>query len=145
VEGTEGRRTLSATDVSYWVSEQSKNLSCISKQLHSLLEQVNSLKSELAESKKEKDELRKQVKDFARLLQAEKEIQAQQRKEAEQSLEVKNKERLEAVARLEQDKNDLRRGTVLSPARPSSSGGICRRRQPEVKFWFHHHKQGFGH
>ncbi|XP_040504189.1 coiled-coil domain-containing protein 157 isoform X1 [Gallus gallus] len=113
VEGTEGRRTLSATDVSYWVSEQSKNLSCISKQLHSLLEQVNSLKSELAESKKEKDELRKQVKDFARLLQAEKEIQAQQRKEAEQSLEVKNKERLEAVARLEQDKNDLRRGAAL--------------------------------
>ncbi|POI23638.1 hypothetical protein CIB84_012614, partial [Bambusicola thoracicus] len=109
VEGTEGKRTLSATDVSYWVSEQSKNLSCISKQLRSLLEQVNPLKSELAESKKEKDELRKQVEDFARLLQVEKEIQAQQRKEAEQSLEVKNKERLEAVAKLEQDKNDLRR------------------------------------
>ncbi|XP_072207285.1 coiled-coil domain-containing protein 157 isoform X1 [Excalfactoria chinensis] len=113
VEGTEGRRTLSATDVSYWISEQSKDLSHISKHLHTLLEQVNPLKSELAESKKEKDELQKQVEDFARLLQVEKETQEQQRKEAEQSLEAKNKERLEAVARLEQDKDDLRRGAAL--------------------------------
>uniref|UniRef100_A0A8C2TWY7 Coiled-coil domain containing 157 n=2 Tax=Coturnix japonica TaxID=93934 RepID=A0A8C2TWY7_COTJA len=113
LEGTEGRRTLSATDVSYWISEQSKDLSHISTHLHTLLEQVNPLKSELAESKKEKDELQKQVEDFARLLQVEKETQAQQRKEAEQSLEAKNKERLEAVARLEQDKDDLRRGAAL--------------------------------
>ncbi|XP_065594876.1 coiled-coil domain-containing protein 157-like [Cyrtonyx montezumae] len=113
VEGTAGRRILSATDVSYWVSEQSKDLSCISKHLHTLLELVNPLKSELAESKKEKDELQKQMKDFAQLLQVEKEAQAQQRKEAEQSLEVKNKEHLEAVARLEKDKDDLRRGAVL--------------------------------
>ncbi|OXB76437.1 UNVERIFIED_CONTAM: hypothetical protein H355_014152 [Colinus virginianus] len=109
VEGTAGRRILSATDVGYWVSEQSKDLSCINKHLHTLLELVNPLKSELAESKKEKDELQKQVEDFAQLLQAEKEAQAQQRKEAEQSLEVKNKEHLESVARLEKDKDDLRR------------------------------------
>ncbi|NXJ15283.1 CC157 protein, partial [Odontophorus gujanensis] len=113
VEGTAGRRILSATDVSCWVSEQSKDLSCISKHLHTLLELVNPLKSELAESKKEKDELQKQVEDFAQLLQVEKEAQAQQKKEAEQSLEIKNKEHLEAVARLEKDKDDLRRGTVL--------------------------------
>uniref|UniRef100_H9H086 Uncharacterized protein n=2 Tax=Meleagris gallopavo TaxID=9103 RepID=H9H086_MELGA len=113
VEGTEERRTLSATDVRYWVSEQSKDISHINKHLHTLLEQLNPLKSELAESKKEKDELRKQVEDFARLLQVEKETQARQRKEAEQSLEVKNKERLETVARLEQDKDDLRRGAAL--------------------------------
>ncbi|XP_021268342.1 coiled-coil domain-containing protein 157 isoform X2 [Numida meleagris] len=113
VEGTAGSRTLSATDVSYWASEQSKDLSCINKHLHTLLELVNPLKSELAESKKEKDELRKQVGDFAQLLQVEKETQAQQRKEAEQNLEVKNKERLEAVARLERDKDDLRKGAAL--------------------------------
>ncbi|OXB65889.1 hypothetical protein ASZ78_008583 [Callipepla squamata] len=113
VEGTAGRRILSATDVGYWVSEQSKGLSCISKHLHTLLDLVNPLKSELAESKKEKDELQKQVEDFAQLLQVEKEAQAQQKKEAEQSLEVKNKEHLEAVARLEKDKDDLRRGVTL--------------------------------
>ncbi|XP_048820354.1 coiled-coil domain-containing protein 157 isoform X1 [Lagopus muta] len=120
VEGTEGRRILSASDVSYWVSEQSKDLSCINKHLHTLLEQLSPLKSELSESKKEKDELQKQVEDFARLLQVEKETQARQRKEAEQSLEVKNKEHLEAVARLEQDKDDLRRGAALLEERISA-------------------------
>ncbi|NWX81241.1 CC157 protein, partial [Alca torda] len=109
VEEPTGRRTLSATDVSYWASEQSKDLSRISKHLQLLLQQVNPLKSELEESQKQKDKLQKQVEDFSRLLQAEKETQAQQRKEAEQSLEVKNKEYLETVARLEQDKDDLRR------------------------------------
>uniref|UniRef100_A0A8B9DNC8 Coiled-coil domain containing 157 n=1 Tax=Anser cygnoides TaxID=8845 RepID=A0A8B9DNC8_ANSCY len=113
VEETTGRRTLSATDVKCWASEQSKDLSRISKHLHALLELVNPLKSELAESKKQRDELQEQVEDLARLLQVEKETQAQQRKEAEQSLEVKNKEYLEAVARLERDKDDLRRGAAL--------------------------------
>ncbi|KAF1404970.1 hypothetical protein FQV24_0002238, partial [Spheniscus mendiculus] len=113
VEESAGRRTLSATDMSYWASEQSKDLSRISKHLQMLLQQVNPLKSQLEESEKQKDKLRKQVGDFSRLLQAEKETQAQQKKEAEQNLEVKNKEYLEAVARLEQDKDDLRRGTVL--------------------------------
>ncbi|KAM6241881.1 coiled-coil domain-containing protein 157 isoform 3-T3 [Spheniscus humboldti] len=113
VEESAGRRTLSATDMSYWASEQSKDLSRISKHLQMLLQQVNPLKSQLEESEKQKDKLRKQVGDFSRLLQAEKETQAQQKKEAEQNLEVKNKEYLEAVARLEQDKDDLRRGAAL--------------------------------
>lgn len=127
VEGTRGKMTLSATDVSYWASEQSKDLSRISKHLQMLLQQVNPLKSELEESEKQKDKLRKQVEDFSQLLQVEKETQAQQRKEAEQSLEVKNKEYLEAVARLERDKDDLRRGMVLFPASPPRPVGICRR------------------
>ncbi|NXE85724.1 CC157 protein, partial [Cochlearius cochlearius] len=113
MEESAGRRILSATDMSYWASEQSKDLSRISKHLQMLLQQVNPLKSELEESEKQKDELRKRVEDFSRLLQAEKETQAQQRKEAEQNLQVKNKEHSEAVARLERDKDDLRRGTVL--------------------------------
>ncbi|GAB0196756.1 coiled-coil domain-containing protein 157 [Grus japonensis] len=109
VEESRGRRTLSAMDVSYWASEQSKDLSRISKHLHMLLQQVDPLKSELEESEKQKDELRKQIEAFSRLLQAERETQAQQRKEAEQNLQVKNKEYMEAVARLERDKDDLRR------------------------------------
>ncbi|NXW98463.1 CC157 protein, partial [Larus smithsonianus] len=125
VEEPTGRRTLSAMDVSYWASEQSKDLSRISKHLQLLLQQVNPLKSELEESQKQKDKLQKQVEDFSRLLQAEKETQAQQRKEAEQSLEVKHKEYLQAVARLERDKDDLRRGTVLL-----AKGALCL--SPEV-------------
>ncbi|KAM6377518.1 coiled-coil domain-containing protein 157 isoform 2-T2 [Pluvialis apricaria] len=120
VEDTTGRRTLSAKDMSYWASEQSKDLSRISKHLQMLLQQVNPLKSELEESEKQKDKLRKQIEDFSRLLQAEKETQAQQRKEAEQSLEVKNREYLEAVARLERDKDDLRRGAALLEERLSA-------------------------
>ncbi|XP_010561684.1 PREDICTED: coiled-coil domain-containing protein 157 [Haliaeetus leucocephalus] len=120
VEGTTGKMTLSATDVCYWASEQSKDLSRISKHLQMLLQQVNPLKSELEESERQKDKLRKQVEDFSQLLQVEKETQAQQRKEAEQSLEVKNKEYLEAVARLEQDKDDLRRGAALLEERFSA-------------------------
>lgn len=119
-------------DVSYWASEQSKDLSRISKHLQLLLQQVNPLKSELEESQKQKDKLQKQVEDFSRLLQAEKETQAQQRKEAEQSLEVKHKEYLQAVARLERDKDDLRRGTVLFPASLPRSVGICRRSMESV-------------
>ncbi|NXK55863.1 CC157 protein, partial [Chauna torquata] len=127
VEETMGRRTLSATDMSYWASEQSKDLSRISKHLHMLLELVNPLKSELADSKKQKDELRKQVEDFAQLLQEEKETQAQQRKEAEHNLEIKNKEYLEAVARLERDKDDLRRGTVLLGPRCCASPEVTKK------------------
>uniref|UniRef100_A0A8C8A889 Coiled-coil domain containing 157 n=1 Tax=Otus sunia TaxID=257818 RepID=A0A8C8A889_9STRI len=120
VEETAGKKTLSATDMRYWASEQSKDLSRIGKHLQMLLQQVNPLKSELEESEKQKDKLQKQVEDFTRLLQAEKETQAQQRKEAEQSLEVKNREYLEAVARLERDKDDLRKGAALLEERFSA-------------------------
>uniref|UniRef100_A0A663LX07 Coiled-coil domain containing 157 n=1 Tax=Athene cunicularia TaxID=194338 RepID=A0A663LX07_ATHCN len=113
VEETTEKRTLSAIDMSYWASEQSKDLSRIGKHLQMLLQQVKPLKSELEESEKQKDKLQKQVEDFTRLLQAEKETQAQQRREAEQNLEVKNREYLEAVARLERDKDDLRKGAAL--------------------------------
>lgn len=139
VAETVGKKMLSAAEVKCWASEQSKDLSRISKHLHALLELLNPLKSELAAAKKQRDELQKQAEDFARLLQVEKETQAQRRKEAEQSLEVKNKEHLEAVARLERDKDDLRRGTVLSPA------GICRSRQSMVRSQSQHHKRGFCH
>ncbi|NWR81421.1 CC157 protein, partial [Centropus unirufus] len=113
VEETTGRTTLSATDMSYWAVEQSKDLSRISKHLQMLLQQVHPLRLELEESAKRREELQKQVEDFPRLLQVEKESQAQQRKEAQQNLEAKHREYLEAVARLERDKDDLRRGMVL--------------------------------
>ncbi|XP_075289549.1 coiled-coil domain-containing protein 157-like [Opisthocomus hoazin] len=113
VDETTGRGTLYAKDVSCWASEQRKDLSRISKHLQLLLQQVSPLKSQLETSHKQKDELRKQLEDLSRVLQAEKEAQAQQTKGAEQKLEVKNKEYPEAVARLERDKDDLRRGAAL--------------------------------
>ncbi|NXD16470.1 CC157 protein, partial [Nothocercus nigrocapillus] len=109
LEETMGRRTLSAMDMDYWASEQSKDLSRISKHLHMLLQLINPLKSKLEEAEKQKDELQKKVEEFAKMLQEEKETQQQQRKEAEQSLEAKKKEHLETVAKLERDKEDLRR------------------------------------
>ncbi|XP_075290554.1 coiled-coil domain-containing protein 157 [Opisthocomus hoazin] len=120
VDETTGRGTLSAKDISYWASEQTKDLSRISKHLQLLLQQVNPLKSQLEASHKQKDELHKQLEDLSRVLQAEKEAQARQTKEAEQKLAVKNKEHSEAVARLEQDRDDLRRGAALLEERLSA-------------------------
>ncbi|NWR39246.1 CC157 protein, partial [Tachuris rubrigastra] len=113
LEDSTGRRSLSATDLSYWASEQSKDLSRINKHLQELLQQLNPVKAELEELGKQKEELRKQVEDFSQKLQAERETQVQQQRKAEQSLKAKDKEHSEAVARLEQDKDDLRRGTEL--------------------------------
>ncbi|KAM4648877.1 coiled-coil domain-containing protein 157 isoform 3-T3 [Amazona ochrocephala] len=113
VGDTTGRRTLSATDVSYWASEQSRDLSRISKHLHMLLQQVQPLRAELQESEKQKEKLQRQVEDTAWLLQVERDTHVQQQQEAQQSLEAKNKEHLEAVGRLERAKDDLQRGAAL--------------------------------
>ncbi|NWV64886.1 CC157 protein, partial [Malurus elegans] len=113
LQDSTGKRSLSATDMSYWASEQSKDLSRINKHLQGLLQQVKPVKAELEEMGKQKEKLQRQVEDFSRLLQAEKDIQAEQQRKAEQSLQAKEKEHSKAVARLEQDKDDLRRGTEL--------------------------------
>ncbi|NXW68233.1 CC157 protein, partial [Hirundo rustica] len=113
LEDGAGRRNLSAKDMSYWALEQSKDLSRINKHLQGLLQQVNPLKAELEEKGKQNKKLQKQVEDVSRKLQAEKDIQAEQQRKAEQSLKAKDKEHSEAVARLERDKDDLRRGTEL--------------------------------
>ncbi|KAJ7422680.1 Coiled-coil domain-containing protein 157 [Pitangus sulphuratus] len=120
LEDSAGRRRLSATDLSYWASEQSKDLSRINKHLQELLQQLNPVKAELEEVGKQKEELRKQVEDFSQKLQAEKETQVQQQRKAEQSLKAKDKEHSEAVARLERDKDDLRRGAALLEERLST-------------------------
>ncbi|XP_041276222.1 coiled-coil domain-containing protein 157-like [Onychostruthus taczanowskii] len=120
LEDSAGRRNLSATDMSYWASEQSKDLSRINKHLQELLQQVNPVKAELEEMGKQKKKLQKQIEDFSRKLQVEKDTQAEQQKKAEQSLKAKEKEYSKAVARLEQDKDDLRRGAALLEERLSA-------------------------
>ncbi|KAM6297902.1 coiled-coil domain-containing protein 157 [Aegotheles albertisi] len=113
-------RTLSARDVRYWASEQSKDLSRLSKHLQMVLQQVDPLRSQLVESQKQRDELQKELEDVSQMLRVEKETRARQRREAEHSLETKNREHLEAVARLERDKEDLRRGAALLEERLST-------------------------
>ncbi|NXI29338.1 CC157 protein, partial [Sterrhoptilus dennistouni] len=113
LEDSTGRRNLSAKDMSYWASEQSKDLSRINKHLQGLLQQVNPLKAELQETGKQKKKLQKQVEDFSRKLQAERDTQAEQQRQAEQSLKAKDKEHSKVVARLEQDNDDLQRGKEL--------------------------------
>ncbi|XP_027521258.1 coiled-coil domain-containing protein 157-like [Corapipo altera] len=120
LEDSTGRRSLSATELSYWATEQSKDLSRINKHLQELLQQLNPVKAELEKVGKQKEELRKQVEDFSWKLQAERETQVQQQRKAEQSLKAKDKEHSEAVARLEQDKDDLRRGAALLEERLST-------------------------
>ncbi|XP_056200069.1 coiled-coil domain-containing protein 157 isoform X1 [Falco biarmicus] len=120
VDNSTGRRTLSARDVSCWASEQSKDLSRISKHLQALLQQVSPLKAQLEDSEKQRDELQKQVEDISKSLQAEKKRRAQQRKEAEQRAEARRKEHLAAVARLERDKDELRRGAAVLEERLSA-------------------------
>lgn len=141
LEDSTGKRNLSAADMSYWASEQSKDLSRISKHLQGLLQQLNPVKAELEEMGRQKEKLQKQVEEFSRKLQAEKDTRAEQQRKAEQSLEAKDKEHSEAVARLEQDKDDLRRGTELFPASPPRPGGICRTRTESMgKFWPQHNQ-----
>ncbi|KAL2298651.1 hypothetical protein Nmel_015656 [Mimus melanotis] len=113
LEDSAGRRNLSATDMSYWAAEQSKDLSRINKHLQGLLQQLNPVKAELEKMGKQKEKLQKQVEDFSRKLQAEKDTRAEQQRKAEQSLKAKEKEHSEAVARLERDKDDLQRGAAL--------------------------------
>ncbi|NXP18957.1 CC157 protein, partial [Scytalopus superciliaris] len=112
--GSTGRRSLSATDMSYWASEQSKDLSRINKHLQELMQQVSPMKAELEEMGKQKEQLRKQVEDISQKLQVEKETRVQEQRKAEQSLKDKDKEHSEAVTRLEQDKGDLQRALGAS-------------------------------
>ncbi|XP_026516245.1 coiled-coil domain-containing protein 157-like [Terrapene carolina triunguis] len=120
VEETLGNKPLTAMDMSFWASEQSKDLSRINKHLGGLMQLINPLKAELEESEKQKDELRKQVEDFDKLLQKENETQERQRKEAEQYLEEKIKENLQITAKMEKDKEDLRTGAVVLEERIST-------------------------
>ncbi|KYO31819.1 coiled-coil domain-containing protein 157 [Alligator mississippiensis] len=113
IEETMFNKTLAATDMRYWASEQMKDLSRINKHLGMLMQLINPLKTQLEESEKQKDELRKQVEDLAKVLQQEKEIQEQQRQAAKQCLEKKNKENHEIMAKLEKDKENAKIGAAL--------------------------------
>ncbi|XP_077691283.1 coiled-coil domain-containing protein 157 isoform X2 [Eretmochelys imbricata] len=120
VEETLGNKPLTTTDISFWASEQSKDLSRINRHLGVLMQLINPLKADLEESEKQKDELRKQVEDFDKILQKATETQEWQRKEAEQYLEEKIKENFQITAKLEKDKEDLQTGAAVLEERIST-------------------------
>lgn len=109
VEETLGQKPLAAMDLSYWASEQSKDLSRINKHLQALMELVNPLKEELQASEKQRDALKNQLAIFESSLQTEKEAQEQQRKEAELQFEKKITASLQLVTTLENDKEELQK------------------------------------
>ncbi|XP_077165041.1 coiled-coil domain-containing protein 157 isoform X2 [Paroedura picta] len=113
VEETIGQKPLTATDMSYWASEQSKDLSRINKHLQTLTELVDPLKQELEAAEKQKEELKKQLETFQSCLEKEKEAREQQMKEAERLSEKKNAESLQLVATLEKDKEHLQKRQVF--------------------------------
>ncbi|XP_054852600.1 coiled-coil domain-containing protein 157-like [Eublepharis macularius] len=113
IEETLGQKPLTTTDIGYWASEQSKDLSRINKHFRTLTELVNPLKEELEAAEKQKDELKKQLETFQSYLEKEKDAQEQQRKKAELLFEKKNTESLRLVATLEKDKEELQKRQVL--------------------------------
>ncbi|XP_078237702.1 coiled-coil domain-containing protein 157-like isoform X1 [Pogona vitticeps] len=107
-------KPLRAMDVSYWATEQSKDLSRINKHLRTLVELINPLKGALEESEKQREELRNQLETLEGRLQKEKEAQEQERKEAERLFERKHAESLEQAASLEKEKKELQNSEYLS-------------------------------
>ncbi|KAL8180534.1 UNVERIFIED_CONTAM: hypothetical protein K2H54_027088 [Gekko kuhli] len=120
IEETLGQKPLTAIDMGYWASEQSKDLSRINKHLQTLTELVSPLKEELEAAEKQKEELKKQLETFQSCLEKEKETQEQQRKETELLFEKKNAESLQLVAILEKDKEDLQKRRVFLEERIST-------------------------
>ncbi|XP_075773119.1 coiled-coil domain-containing protein 157 isoform X2 [Pelodiscus sinensis] len=120
IEETLGNKPLAAADVSFWASEQSKDLSRINKHLEGMLQRIDPLTAALEDAEKQKAELRTQVETFDQLLQEEKETQERQRKETQRDLEGRIEESLQITARLERDKDELQTGAVVLEERISA-------------------------
>ncbi|KAG8146141.1 hypothetical protein E2320_012534 [Naja naja] len=107
VEERLGGKLLTAMDVGYWATEQSKDLSRINKHIQMLMGLINPLKGELEEFEKQKNELKKQLENLDGCLQKEKEAKRQQREETEQLLQKKEREGQQLMAKLQKAKEDL--------------------------------------
>ncbi|XP_030074150.1 coiled-coil domain-containing protein 157 isoform X2 [Microcaecilia unicolor] len=102
-----GNRILTATEMSYWASEQSKDISRINKQLVELMQLVNPLKAELEASEVEKVKLKSQIEDFIKDIQKEKDEQGRQQMLSKHCLEEIKLENLENMTRWEKAKKEL--------------------------------------
>ncbi|XP_007437748.1 coiled-coil domain-containing protein 157 isoform X1 [Python bivittatus] len=109
VQESLGSKLLTATDVSYWATEQSKDLSRINKHIQMVMGLINPLKGELEESEKQKDELKKQLENLDSCLQKEKDAK---REEIKLVLQKKEREGQQLVAELQRAKEDVEKRAV---------------------------------
>ncbi|XP_044304828.1 coiled-coil domain-containing protein 157-like [Varanus komodoensis] len=109
VEQSLGHKPLTAMDLSYWASEQSKDLSRINKHLWTLVELINPLKEELECSNKQKEELKGQLETFHSHLQKERELLLGAVSLEKEVSTLKERLRLQeaTIQELEQAKSDL--------------------------------------
>nr|XP_014352972.1 PREDICTED: coiled-coil domain-containing protein 157 isoform X2 [Latimeria chalumnae] len=114
-----GSGALCATDMVYWVSEQSKDLNRINKHLTELMNTINPLKAELKILEEAQVRLEKQVENFNEELQKEKDKQMAKLQQVENTMEEKKKQNLETVTKLEKDKEELRKGAAVVEERVS--------------------------
>ncbi|XP_078083551.1 coiled-coil domain-containing protein 157-like isoform X2 [Mustelus asterias] len=112
VKETLGNEMMTATDVAYWASEQSKDLARINKHLTELMSSINPLKTELQATAKQQNQMKKQINDFNKELEKEKEQQNLKIKEFDKQMEGINRNNSETVTKLEHDKEMLRKGSA---------------------------------
>nr|XP_015221459.1 PREDICTED: coiled-coil domain-containing protein 157 isoform X1 [Lepisosteus oculatus]XP_015221460.1 PREDICTED: coiled-coil domain-containing protein 157 isoform X1 [Lepisosteus oculatus]XP_015221461.1 PREDICTED: coiled-coil domain-containing protein 157 isoform X1 [Lepisosteus oculatus] len=103
---------LSASDLAYWASEQSKDLARISKHLAALLGMVQPLKESLAASEAQRGVLRDQLERMERVLSLEKEEHQTRLREMDLRLEKMNTKNTEVVSKLQGEQEELRKETL---------------------------------
>ncbi|XP_051887757.1 coiled-coil domain-containing protein 157-like [Pristis pectinata] len=112
VKETLGDGIMTATDVAYWASEQNKDLARINKHLTELMNSINPLKAELQATEEQQNKMKKKVDNFNKELEKEKEKQLLKIKEFNNQIEEIERNNFETVAKLEKDKETLRKGSA---------------------------------
>ncbi|XP_041421671.1 coiled-coil domain-containing protein 157-like isoform X2 [Xenopus laevis] len=112
-------RILSPTEMSYWASEESKDLTRIDKHLSELMQIICPLKDQLGATKAENEKLQKSVESCRKQLQEQKEEQQKQAQQYERKLQEKRQQNQETVDMLEKDKQELKRGSLALEERIS--------------------------
>ncbi|XP_038641409.1 coiled-coil domain-containing protein 157 isoform X1 [Scyliorhinus canicula] len=112
VKETLGNEMMTATDVAYWASEQSKDLTRINKHLTELMSSISPLKAELQATAEQQNQMKKKIDNFNKELEKEKEQQSLKIKEFDKQMEEINRKNSETVTKLEHDKERLRKGSA---------------------------------
>ncbi|XP_072443662.1 coiled-coil domain-containing protein 157 isoform X1 [Chiloscyllium punctatum] len=112
VKETLGDGMMTATDVAYWASEQSKDLARINKYLTELLNSINPLKTELQTAAEQHSQMKKTIDNFNKELEKEKEQQNLKIQEFDKQMKEINRDNSERVRKLEDDKEMLRKGST---------------------------------
>ncbi|XP_067861977.1 coiled-coil domain-containing protein 157-like isoform X2 [Heptranchias perlo] len=119
VKDTLGDGMMTATDVSYWASEQSKDLARINKHLSELMNCINPLKAELQATAEQQSQMKEKIDNFNKELEKEKGQQLLKIKEFDKKMEEINRKNSETVTKLESDKEMLRKGSATLEERLS--------------------------